>query len=284
MTDNATTPGWYQSNVTTIDPEARSLLEEYSGIQPDEVLSHVLALRDEAFKIFPYPCIGQMRFLSCHLAHLPFYPRVLARLQAHASAGFLDAGCCVGQELRYLIHRSKIPARSLYGFDLEAGFFDLGYKLFRDDAAKFPATLVPANLGTKDSEWEASPVVDTMRGRIDVVWAGSLLHFWDFEGQVQSILRLIGLCREEKGVILCGRQMGSLLAGEYKLTGLLETNHYRHNVESLKGLWFEIQRRTGQSWEIEGGLEVGETTTKMQGMSFVDSNVRVIWWCATRLS
>ncbi|KAJ5182340.1 hypothetical protein N7449_012487, partial [Penicillium cf. viridicatum] len=222
-------------------------------------------------------------WVFCHLAHLPFYPRVLARLQDHASAGFLDAGCCVGQELRYLVHRAKISVRSLYGFDLEAGFFDLGYKIFRDDA-KFPATLVPADLGTKDSEWETSPVVDTMRGKIDVVWAGSLLHFWDFEGQVQSILRLIGLCREGKGVILCGRQMGSLLAGEYELTGLLETNHCRHNVESLKGLWFEIQRRTGQRWEIEGGLEVGQTTTKMQGMNFVDSNVRVIWWCATRLS
>ncbi|CAI7574484.1 unnamed protein product [Penicillium palitans] len=284
MTDTATRPGWYQSNVTTIDPEARSLLEEYSGLQHDEVLSHVLALRDEAFKIFPYPCIGQMRFLSCHLARLPFYPRVLARLQAHASAGFLDAGCCMGQELRYLVHRAKIPARSLYGFDLEPGFFDLGYKLFRDDATTFPATLLPADLGTKDSEWESSPVADTMRGKIDVVWAGSLLHFWDFEGQVQSIIRLIGLCREGEGEILCGRQMGSLLAGEYTMTGLLETNHYRHNVESLKGLWFEIQRRTGQRWEIEGSLEVGETTTKMQGMSFIDSNVRVIWWCATRLS
>lgn len=44
MTDTATTPGWYQSNVTTIEPDARSLLEEYSGLQSDEVLSHVLAL------------------------------------------------------------------------------------------------------------------------------------------------------------------------------------------------------------------------------------------------
>ncbi|KAJ5957433.1 hypothetical protein N7501_011712 [Penicillium viridicatum] len=149
MTDTATTPGWYQSNVTTIDPDARSLLEKYSGLQSDEVLSHVLTL-------------------------------------AHTATRFLDAGCCVGQELRYLVHRAKIPARSLYGFDLEPGFFDLGYKLFRDDATDFPATLLRPDLGTKDSEWETSPVVDTMRGKIDVVWAGSLLHFWDFGGQVSQ--------------------------------------------------------------------------------------------------
>lgn len=38
------TPGWYQTDVKSIDPEAQSLLEEYSGLQPDEVLPHVLAL------------------------------------------------------------------------------------------------------------------------------------------------------------------------------------------------------------------------------------------------
>jgi SAM-dependent methyltransferase len=225
-----------------------------------------------------------MRFISCHLSRLPFYPHVLARLRSHPAGAFLDAGCCVGQELRHLANRANIPAQNLYGFDLEPGFFDLGYKLFRDDATKFPATLLAADLGIDQAEWEASPIVEIMGGKIDVVWAGSLLHFWDYEGQVQSLLRLIGLCRDEEGIILCGRQLGSVLAGEYEFTGLMEKKHYRHNPESLKGLWFDIQRRTGQKWEVEGALEVGETTTKMQGMSFVDSNARIIWWCATRLS
>lgn len=86
-----------------------------------------------------------MRFLGCHLSRLPFYPRVLARLRSHSTGAFLDAGCCVGQELRHLMRRAKVPPQNLYGFDLEPGFFDVGYKLFRDDAAKFPATLVPAD-------------------------------------------------------------------------------------------------------------------------------------------
>jgi hypothetical protein len=30
--------------VSSIDPAARSLLEEYSGLSPDEVLPHVVAL------------------------------------------------------------------------------------------------------------------------------------------------------------------------------------------------------------------------------------------------
>jgi SAM-dependent methyltransferase len=240
--------------------------------------------RDKAFQIFPYPCIGQMRFLTCHLARLPFYPRVLARLTLTDHAGFLDAGCCVGQELRHLVHCAKIPASNLYGFDLETGFFDLGYELFRDDATKFQATLIPADLDVEDPEWEVSPLVKTVVGKIDVVWAGSLLHFWNYEGQLQGLLRLINLCSKDEGVMVCGRQMGSVLAGEYEMTGLLDKKTYRHNVDSLKGLWLDVQQRTQSCWQVEAALEVGETTTNMQGMSFVDSNARIIWWCATRLS
>lgn len=36
--------GWYQGEVDDISPDERELLEVYSGIQPDQVLPHVLAL------------------------------------------------------------------------------------------------------------------------------------------------------------------------------------------------------------------------------------------------
>lgn len=35
---------WYQGEVEDISPDERELLEVYSGIQPDQVLPHVLAL------------------------------------------------------------------------------------------------------------------------------------------------------------------------------------------------------------------------------------------------
>ena len=45
---------------------------------------------------------------------------------------FVDAGCCFGQVLRFLVHNEQIPAGQLYGFDLEQGFVDYGYELFND--------------------------------------------------------------------------------------------------------------------------------------------------------
>ncbi|RDH29535.1 hypothetical protein BDQ94DRAFT_84240 [Aspergillus welwitschiae] len=287
-TDTTTTtkPAWYQTSVTAIDPAAQSMLESYSGLAPEEVISHVLALRDEAFQIFPYPCIGQMRFLSCHLSRLPFYDHVLARLRASPANGFLDAGCCVGQELRHLVYAASIPPFQLYGFDLEAGFFELGYKLFRDNAETFPATFVGADLGVSDEEWEKTEIVAKMRGKIDIIWAGSLLHFWDYEGQLRGVERLIGLTRGEVGMVVCGRQMGSTVAGVYDLTGLTEKTmlHYRHDVVSFERMWRDIGEKTGSRWDVQAELEVGETTTNMRNKArFMDDNARIIWWCAMRV-
>ncbi|KAL3441674.1 hypothetical protein BJX65DRAFT_322106 [Aspergillus insuetus] len=279
-----TKPAWYQASVTTINPAAQSMLENYSGLTAEEVLPHVLAVRDEAFGIFPYPCIGQMRFLTCHLARLPFYQHVLARLRASPANGFLDAGCCVGQELRHLVYAASIPASQLYGFDLEPEFFAMGYKLFRDNADTFPATFVSGNLGVSDEGWAAGEIVGKVKGKVDVVWAGSLLHFWDYGGQVRGVERLIGLTRGGPGTVVCGRQMGSMVAGVYELTGLMDgTMHYRHNVESLQGLWREVEAKTGTKWEVQAELEAGETTAKMRSMSFVDDNSRIVWWCAVRV-
>ncbi|KAA8651056.1 hypothetical protein EYZ11_008393 [Aspergillus tanneri] len=278
-------PGWYQEGVQSINPEAQLLLQTYSGLSADEVLPHVLALyksqRDKAFQIFPYPCIGQMRFLNFNLSHLAFYPRILKHLQSDPTAGFLDAGCCIGQEIRSLAH-AGIPGSQLYGFDLEPGFFDLGYQLFRDQG-RLHATLVAGDLGLEENQYVASELVKTLTGKIDIVWAGSLLHFWDYEGQVDATVRLVRMCRDRKGVVVCGRQMGSLFAGMYTLTGLMEKEHYRHNVQSLKGLWFDVAARTQTKWEVEAQLEVGETTTSTKDLSFSDANARVVWWCATRV-
>ncbi|KAL5342308.1 hypothetical protein BJX70DRAFT_394902 [Aspergillus crustosus] len=95
-------PEWCQRDVKSINLDAQEPLENYSGLKAEDVLPHVLSLRDEAFKIYPYPCIGQMRFLSLHLKRHPHYERVLDYLRKNPTVGFFDTGCCVGQELRFL--------------------------------------------------------------------------------------------------------------------------------------------------------------------------------------
>jgi hypothetical protein len=63
-----------------------------------------ISQRDEAWKIFPFPCIGQMHFLDFSLATMPSYEEILVRLSNVAAATrLLDVGGCLAQDLRRLV-------------------------------------------------------------------------------------------------------------------------------------------------------------------------------------
>lgn len=284
-----TKPSWYKQDVTDISPEARWLLENYSRIQPDEVLPHVLAVRDEAFNVYPYPCLGSMRFLSFKLPRVPVYDRILDLLRFKPNTHFLDVGCCVGQEVRYLASQG-IPTRQLHGSDLEPSFIDIGFRLFRDRDA-LAGNFVTGDLLAPPDVYHQCPLAKTLDGKIDVIWAGSLFHMWDYEDQVLVATRLVDLCREKGGVMIAGSQLGSLLGGRYVVKNIEGMNeapdaaraHYRHNVETIKGFWCDVGERSGTRWTVEAGLFEQEDAVEMgKTQAWGDENTRFIWWCATR--
>ncbi|PYH44042.1 class I SAM-dependent methyltransferase [Aspergillus saccharolyticus JOP 1030-1] len=286
-------PSWFQEHVESINPDAQRVLESYSGMKPEEVIPHVVSVRNEAFEVYQYACIGQMRFLSFNLQHLPFYPQVLEHLRHDPTAGFLDAGCCFAQELRYLADQG-IPSTQLYGCDLEQIFISLGYQLFRDED-RFQATFAAGDLATEnDQEFEAGEIAQKLRGRISVVFASSLFHMWNYQTQLRVATRLVRLCRDDqqqqqqqgKGTIIAGRQMGSILAGEHAMTGMVKdptATHYRHNVESIKGFWYDVGVATNTRWRVEAGLYMAEEIEQNRHAPFADENLRMLWWCATRV-
>src|SRR6266498_1279326 len=83
---------YYLKDGPNLTQQARSLLENYSHIPPDQVNSHVRAIRDIAWDVWPYPCIGLFRFMDLAMHRLPIYPTVIERLKA--GEVFLDLGCC----------------------------------------------------------------------------------------------------------------------------------------------------------------------------------------------
>lgn len=240
----------------------------------------IILQRDEAFQVYHYPCIGQMRFLSFNLSHMPFYPRVLERLRSDPEAGFLDAGCCFGQEIRFLADQG-IPGRQLFGFDLEPVFVDLGYRLFCDKD-RLEATFAIVDLAAGDGHFDSGELTQKLSGRIDVVFASSLFHMWDYELQLLVAIRLVRLCRDKPGIMITGRQLGSLLGGQYTVPIMGDgAQHYRHNVETMKGFWRDVEKATQTRWKVEAGLYMGEEV-ELTKKIWNDDNVRMIWWCATR--
>ena len=62
---------WYVKDLkdSQLHASTRQLLEEYSNIPADQVVPHILEIRDRAWDIFPYPCIGAP---SSPLSFTPF--------------------------------------------------------------------------------------------------------------------------------------------------------------------------------------------------------------------
>ena len=279
QTDASSKVAWYSENITSIPATGRQLLEDYSGISPEQVLPHVLALRDKAFAIWSYACIGQVRFLNYTLPNHPYYEPTLTRLRS--GARFLDAGCCFGQELRFLAHNERIPAEQLYGLDLEPGFVDMGYNLFRDKG-RFGGRMLSGDLMADAAAPEAQQLAE-IDGRMDVVHVASVLHCWAWDDMLRAAKRLVSLTRAVPGSMIVGNQMGSLNPGEYPMpTG--KGCNYRHDVASMERFWKQVGEETGSLWEVQSGLFLPAAVKENLEHSWAksDPGLRMIWFMAIR--
>lgn len=247
---------------TTIPENARQLLIKYAGLSPEEVDSHVDAIREKAFKIFPYPCIGMYRFLDLSLTKTEVYSEVLERVKN--GEHFLDLGCCFGQEIRQLI-ADGAPAENLHGSDLRQEFVDLGYDLFKDKGGE----------GRKIS-WHVADVFDdnapewsSIQGKISIVYTGSFFHLFDREQQIAVAKRIVSLLKNEPDVLVIGRQVGNINPGLFSRSGYEGERHrFRHNEQSWTELWDEVGAATGTKWDVKAeldllGIGLGEVEGKL---------------------
>ncbi|KAI1392429.1 uncharacterized protein F4822DRAFT_425640 [Hypoxylon trugodes] len=220
---------WLQEDVKDIDPSSRQLLETYSGLSPEEVVPHVLAI-----------CIGQMRFIRLTLASYPSYSRILERLRTDPEARYLDLGCCFGQDIRKLFV-DGVKEDQLVGVDLIPDFNTLSYELFRD-ATKLKFEFHALDI--LDDNADFSP----LEGRFDVLHLTSFLHIWNWEGQIKVALRIVSFTKP--GSILVGSSLGSGVGGEFPNLEGTGTN-FRQSEETFQKFWLEVSEKTGTRWTLK---------------------------------
>jgi SAM-dependent methyltransferase len=246
-----------------IPHKARHLLESYSGIPVDDVVEHIVTLRNEAWKVFPYPCIGQFRFLEAGVDDCDEYPDVIERLRKGQK--LLDMACCFGQTIRQLV-ADGAPSENIYGCDLQSDFIELGYKLFEDRDRLRTKFLVA------DIFDPASPLRD-LQGQVDMIYTGSFFHLWGLQKQKEVSRAVASLLRPEPGSMILGRQMGSVEAFERtSATGTM----FRHNVHSFQKLWTEIGDDLGVSFSVEARL------VELNEGHFAGDDSRRIYFAVTR--
>lgn len=222
-----------------------------------------------------------MRFLNLNLSANPHYGEILHRLTTRSET-LLDAGCCFGQDLRKL-QFDGAPPHSLYGLDVEPSFLELGYDLFCDRDGMAEATFVSGSL-LKDVDEDASTSdsLSQLHGAIDIVHASSLLHLFTWDEQVRAASRLVGFAKTKAGCMILGRQVGALIAGEYR--GLHEgSSSFRHNVETFQQLWEEVGEKTGSKWRVDARLDMEDVLLGLNlGQKWMEAGTRRLHFVLTR--
>ncbi|KAJ5579928.1 uncharacterized protein N7459_005913 [Penicillium hispanicum] len=232
---------WYETDLTDVPDPAKTILEKYSKIPPDQVVQHVKT-------VFPYPCIGAFRFLDMSIPQSPTYPEILQRLKSGEK--LLDLGCAIGQELRHLVF-DGVPSDNLYASDIRRDFFDIGYDLFRDrDTLK--TRFIAADVFDDHSD-----LVKCLTGSVDIVNAASFFHLFTWDQQVVLGKRVVSLLRARPGSLLVGRQVGRVDPVD---PGNKENapTHYRHDAATWNRLWMQIAEETGTKWDVEAWMEEWE--------------------------
>jgi hypothetical protein len=233
----------------TIPDDFAVLLETYSGIPRGSAqVSHVKSLRDEAYKVHHYPCLGLYRFLKLSLSTHPLYKsHVLPLLKSPPKDTsdvefkpiFLDFGTCLGQDLRKLIHDGASPTL-LYGSDVLPAFIMLGYDLFRDQETFTPTHfLAPADAFDTSSD----NALATLDGRCAIVHASAVFHLFNYADQVLLAKRIVKLLQPRPGSLILGHQNANKNCGEYpSRPGHRSETLFRHNEASWQELWERVGR------------------------------------------
>lgn len=249
--------------------------------------------RNRAWKVHPYPCLGQFRFLELNLAHRPgdLYPRLLSLLTSNPPSSssspppsatspaplgsadptplFLDVGACLGQDVRKLI-ADGAPPRAVAGAELSATFIDLGYELFRDRDRAEAVRMVQADIlapglldrgsGGSDSSSSSSSPLAAWRGRLRVVQLGMILHLFGWEEQVAAFVNAIHLLRDERGVLVIGQATGNVDGIETRTLspgGGGDRTTFKHNVTTFERLMKDVEVRTSTKWVVKAELDEG---------------------------
>ncbi|EOD48918.1 hypothetical protein UCRNP2_4326 [Neofusicoccum parvum UCRNP2] len=168
-------PSWYQPDLSNLSASTLQFFQEYVGLKSEkEVIQHIKAVRQKAWEIVPYPCIGLFAFLDFIIQLSPIYPSVVSRVRAGQT--LLDLGCCFGQNIRKLAFDAGLPcSKNLMGVDIDVRFIDLGYDLFRD------RDRLGAEFCFGDILDEA--FLAEKREEIDMIYLGNFLHLFGVEQQ-----------------------------------------------------------------------------------------------------
>ncbi|KAI8630505.1 hypothetical protein F5Y19DRAFT_463900 [Xylariaceae sp. FL1651] len=231
----------------------REVLEKYSNIPPDQVEAEIFRIRDRAWEIAQYPCIGSFTYVRLHefSEDRPEMQNAIERLRAPGSdETFLEIGGFMCQTLRRLVFEG-VDSAKLYGTDLHIEFFELGYDQFRDrDTLK--ATFVAGDMLLPADEYASSSLPKILNGKISIAHAANFFHLFDWESQLTICERIARFFRRgsnpARPAVLFGSHIGTTMAGEVRVGGTFRV--FSHDQKTFQSLWDEVGKKTATRWSV----------------------------------
>lgn len=127
-------------------------------------------------------------------------------------------GCSFGQIL-WKLASDSVPSDRLYGSD----FFELGYKLLRD-------------CDTLKSKFTETDIFDPLNGKIDIMYAGTFLHLFNYNKQLEMCQQMVRLLRDKRDLVVLRRQVDNMTAGEHVHRMNKGEKMFRHNEETFRNM------------------------------------------------
>ena len=171
---------------------------------------------------------------------MPAYPSVVSRVKDGAL--ILDVGCGLGQDLRELV-AAGCPSNHMFASDVIPGFWDIGFDLFCD-RDKFDATFLLADVFDRSSSLEA------LRGNMDIIYLGLVLHLYGWEQQRNILTSLVPLTKVGSVVFGCGMGLPKGSEIDTHWNNATKTMYY-HDEETMQQLWKPVGEVTGTKWEVK---------------------------------
>lgn len=282
---------WYQASYgSRLTAQTHDLLKNNAKIPPQDISSHIYQIvrllptplfhrnkiilttppspqRDQAWAIFPFPCIGEFWFLTLGLSAHPRYPDLLNRLTSAPNKSqplLIDLGTCLGQDLRKLVHDGASPTQ-LLGIDIFPAFESVGHALFRDKDTFTTGRFAAADIFSSSH----SGVLAETRGTWAIVSSCMFLHSFDWAGQLAACIAMVQLAIIDKNKKsqpkswIIGCLTASLHAREQELKPPFVPEGVKRSVflqsrESFARLWDEVRdAMTGTGAGAGVGMETG---------------------------
>ena len=102
----------------------------------------------KALEAFTYKCILLVWFPTPDVCLHPNYLQVFVRYKDSSEIKFVDIGCCMGTDLRYIIcnQPENLQIQTALGIDIQEEFFDIGCELLFNDSSAMRERFIKTNI------------------------------------------------------------------------------------------------------------------------------------------